>query len=290
MATNIRTAILLAALSGLLIVVGYLLGGMGGAIIALVFAFVMNFFSFWFSDTMVLKATGARKVTEQQEPELYAIVKELANQVKMPMPKVYVVESDSPNAFATGRNPQHAAVAATRGIMRLMPRQELKAVFAHELSHVRNRDTLASAMAATIAGAIGFLVTIAQWSMIFGGMRGNDRNNGGGALGIVALLVTIIVAPLVSAMIQMAISRTREFGADESAAKTFKMPLELASALETLEAGVMAKPMKVNPAMSHLYIMNPLKGANVASLFSTHPPVKERVARLREMAKTTRRF
>ena len=171
--------------------------------------------------------------------------------------------------------------------MRLMPRHELKAVFAHELSHVRNRDTLASAMTATIAGAIGFLVTIAQWSLIFGGMRGRD-DRGGNPLGIIALLVTIIVAPLVSALIQMAISRTREYGADESAAKTFKMPLELASALETLEAGVKARPMQVNPAMSHLYIMNPLKGGDIASLFSTHSPVKERVARLREMAKNKR--
>lgn len=278
---------LLAALSGLLMVVGYLLAGPGGLIIALVFAFVMNFFSYWFSDSMVLMATGAHKVTEQQEPELYAIVRELANQVKMPMPKVYVVESDSPNAFATGRNPEHAAVAATRGIMRLMPRQELKAVFAHELSHVRHRDTLASAMAATLAGAIGFLVTIAQWSLIFGGMRGRD-DRGSNPIGIIALLVTIIVAPLVSALIQMAISRTREYGADEGAAKSFKMPLELASALETLEAGVRARPMQVNPAMSHLYIVNPLKGGDIASLFSTHPPVKERVARLRAMAQNKR--
>ncbi|MSQ31786.1 MAG: protease HtpX [Dehalococcoidia bacterium] len=287
MTTNIRTAMLLAALSGLLMVVGYRLGGNGGAIVALVFAFIMNFFSYWFSDSMVLMSTGAHKVTEQQEPELYSIIRELANQVKMPMPKVYVVESDSPNAFATGRNPNHAAVAATRGIMRLMPRQELKAVFAHELSHVRNRDTLASAMAATLAGAIGFLVTIAQWSMIFGGMRGRD-DKGSNPLGIIGLLVTIILAPLISALIQMAISRTREYGADESAAKTFKMPLELASALETLEAGVMQRPMKVNPAMSHLYIVNPLKGGDIGALFSTHPPIKERVARLRAMAQGKR--
>ncbi len=288
MATNIRTAMLLAALSGLLLVVGYLLGGTVGVIFALVFAFVMNFFSYWFSDSMVLMATGAHKVTEQQEPELYAIVRELANQVKLPMPKVYVVESDSPNAFATGRNPTHAAVAATRGIMRLMQRQELKAVFAHELSHVRNRDTLASAMAATIAGALGFLVTMAQWSMIFGGMRGRDDRGSSNPLGIIGLLATIILAPLISAMIQMAISRTREYGADESAAKTFKMPLELASALETLEAGVRQRPMQVNPAMSHLYIVNPLKGGDIGSLFSTHPPIKERVARLRAMAQGKR--
>lgn len=275
-----RTTLLLATLTGLLMAAGFLLGGQGGAFLALIFAGVMNFGSYWFSDKIVLRMSGAHEVDRNQAPRLYAMVEDLAQNANLPMPKVYVIQTDVPNAFATGRNPKNAAVAATTGIMRVLSEDELRGVMAHELAHVKNRDTLISAVAATIAGAISFLANMAQWALIFGGF--NRDNNGGG--NILGALVLIIVAPIAAAIVQMAISRSREFAADREGAAISGDARQLANALIKIENYVKGhQQMQVNPGSAHMYIINPLKGG-VAGLFSTHPKTEDRVERLQKIA------
>ncbi len=277
---TIKTFFLLMVLTGLLLVVGAMFGGEFGIIMALGFALLLNVGAYWFSDRIALGMTHARAVTEQDDPELYGLVAEQANLAGLPMPKVYEIQSDSPNAFATGRNPQHASVAATTGIRRLLTREELGAVMAHEMAHVGNRDTLIMSVVATLAGAISLLAMIAQFSAFFGGM-GGDRGRGGNIIG---LLIVAIVMPIAATLIRLAISRAREFQADITGAKTSGNPYALASALEKLAMGAEARPMKVAEAASHLFIVNPLSGKAMARLFSTHPPVAERARRLRNMS------
>ena len=283
---TLRTTILLAVLTALLVWIGDMFGGRQGAIMALLIAGVMNFFSYWFSDKIVIKMYGGQEVTAQDDPELYGLVQDLTQRAGLPMPRVYVLPQDTPNAFATGRNPEHAAVAVTQGIRRILNTRELGGVLGHELTHVKNRDILVSTIAATLAGAIGYLAQMAQWAAIFGG-RDRDREEGGG--GILGLLVMMIVAPLAAMLIQMAVSRSREYGADEGGAKVTGDPLALASALRKLETGAQNIPLEVNNATAnataHMFIVNPLSGGGLASLFSTHPPMEERIARLEEMAK-----
>jgi heat shock protein HtpX len=283
---NVKTVVLLVALSGILLAIGYFVAGIGGAIIAFIFAMVMNIGSYWFSDKLALKMTGAREVTPEQEPRLHAIVDNVAAMANMPKPKVAIIQNDSPNAFATGRNQKHATVAATTGIMRILDERELTAVFGHELGHIRNRDILVNAIVATVASAITFIATMLQWSLIFGGFGGRDRG-GGGIFGVLAILATIILAPIAAGIIRMAISRQREYGADETGAHITHTPLSLASALQKLEDYSKARPMQVNPAVSHLFIVNPLGGVNIGALFSTHPPVQKRIERLNEIARRT---
>ncbi len=285
----VKTVALLALLSAIFLLAGFLVAGVTGLIVAFVVALGMNFFSYWSSDKLVLRITGAREVTPHQEPHLHRIVDEVSAMAGMPKPKVYIMQNDAPNAFATGRNAKHAAVAATTGIMRILDDRELTAVLGHELGHIRNRDILVSAIAVTIGAAIGFL----PW-LIF--LFGFGRSRGGGIIGIVALLATLILAPMAAGMIRMALSRTREYGADETGAQITRTPLALASALEKLETHSQARPMNVNPAVSHLFIVNPLKSTRkreggdmmmglFGNAFSTHPPVKKRVERLNEIAR-----
>lgn len=279
-----RTTLLLTVLTGLLLVAGQLLGGQTGMMFALVLAVVMNFSAYWFSDKIVLSMYGAQEVGPHDAPELYGIVQELARRGNLPMPRVYIIHNDTPNAFATGRSPEHAAVAATTGILRILSREELAGVMAHELAHVQHRDTLISAIAATIAGAISMLANMAQWALIFGMGRQNGQENGGSVLGT---LVMMLLAPIAAALIQMAVSRTREYAADARGAALCGNPLWLANALRKLELGNRRIPMhqaESNPATAHLFIVNPLQGSSLANLFSTHPPIEERVRRLEEMA------
>ena len=274
---TVKTFFLMVIMSALLLVVGAMLGGVGGVIIALVIAIVMNFGAYWGSDRIALSMTHARAVNEDEDPELYSIVREQAQLADLPMPKVYEIESDSPNAFATGRNPAHATVAVTTGIRRILTRQELGAVLAHEMAHVGNRDTLIMALVATVAGAISMLAMFAQFSAIFGGMGGRGGNN------FIGLLIVAIVMPIAAGLVRAAISRTREYQADAIGARTSGDPLALASALLKLEQGSQNRPMKVAEGASHLFIVNPLSGHKVAGLFSTHPPVAERVRRLQDI-------
>ena len=282
---TLRTTILLAVLTALLIWIGDMLGGRQGAIIALVLAGGMNFFSYWFSDKIVIKMYGGQEVTAQDDPELYGLVQDLAQRAGLPMPKVYVLPQDTPNAFATGRNAEHAAVAVTDGIRRILNKRELTGVLGHELTHVKNRDILVSTIAATLAGAISYLAQMAQWAMIFGGNRDRDEEGGGNIFG---LIVMMIVAPIAAMLIQMAVSRSREYGADEGGAKITGDPLALASALKKLHMGAQNIPLEANNATAnataHMFIVNPLTGHGLASLFSTHPPMEERIARLEAMA------
>jgi heat shock protein HtpX len=281
-----RTTILLGVLTALLVWAGDLIGGTQGAVIALVMAGAMNFFSYWFSDKIVIKMYGGQEVTAQDDPELYGMVQDLTQRAALPMPKVYVLPQDTPNAFATGRNPEHAAVAVTHGIRRILNKRELSGVLGHELSHVKNRDILVSTIAATLAGAISYLAYMAQWAAIFGGGRSSDDERGGG--NIFGLLFMMIVAPLAAMLIQMAVSRSREYGADEGGAKITGDPLALASALKKLHMGAQHIPLEVNnataSATAHMFIVNPLSAGGLASLFSTHPPMEERIARLETMA------
>ena len=283
---GLRTTILLAALTALVVWIGQMVGGPNGAIMALIMAGAMNFFSYWFSDKIVLKMYGAQEITANDDPELYGIVQELAAKGGLPMPKVYVIPEDTPNAFATGRNPEHAAVAVTQGIRRILNKRELAGVLGHELSHVKHRDILISSIAATLAGAISYLAYMAQWGMILGG-GSRDRDEGGG--NIFSLLFMMIVAPIAAMLIQMAVSRSREYLADEGGAKISGDPLALASALRKLHMGAQNIPMQVNSATqnatAHMFIVNPLSGGTLASLFSTHPAMEERIARLEAMAK-----
>jgi heat shock protein HtpX len=290
MLSNAKTVFLLVLLSGVFLAAGYLLGGQVGVIFALVLARVMNVGSYWVSDKLALKMTGAKEVSPDQEPRLHEIVDRVVAMAGMQKPRVYVIQNDSPNAFATGRNQKHAAVAATTGIMSILDDKELTAVFGHEIGHIKNRDILVNAIVATVATAIMFLANMAQWALIFGGLGGRDRNGGGGAIGLLAMLATIILAPIAASVIRMAISRQREYGADEAGAAITHTPLALASALEKLEDYSKARPMRVNPAFSHLFIVNPLGKVNFSALFSTHPPVAKRVERLNQIARKTGNF
>jgi heat shock protein HtpX len=282
----IKTTILLGALTGLLILIGGIFGGRSGMEVAFVIALLMNFFSYWFSDKMVLKAYGAQELDAAAAPELYSIVQELAQEAHIPVPRMYLIDTDTPNAFATGRNPHHAAVAVTRGILRICSRDELKGVLGHELSHVLNRDILTSSIAATLAGAIMILASMARWGAFFGGFGGGGDDDRRG--GIVELLLMAFLAPLAATMIQLAISRTREYQADASGAHLTHHPLYLASALRKLEAANERMPMDAGPATAHLFIVNPLTAEQgiMSRLFSTHPPLEERIRRLEHMANT----
>jgi heat shock protein HtpX len=274
-----KTAMLMALLTLLLLWGGAALGGKSGMTFALIMAFVMNFVTYFFSDKIVLKMYRAREVGEAEAPVLHRIVRRLSQKAGMPMPKVYIIPDMSPNAFATGRNPNHAAVAATEGIMQLLSEEELSGVMAHELSHVRNRDILIGTMAATVAGAISYMAQMAQWAMIFGGGR-RDDNEGGSP---VAAIVMMIVAPIAAMLIQMAISRSREYAADEGGARLQGNPHALANALRKLQNGAKMIPMHATPATSHMMIVNPFNAGLMMKLFSTHPPVEERIARLEAM-------
>ncbi|HMF48050.1 MAG TPA: zinc metalloprotease HtpX [Candidatus Saccharimonadales bacterium] len=282
-----RTTILLALLTALVVWIGQMFGGPNGAVIALLMAGVMNFFSYWFSDKIVLKMYGAQEITANDDPELYSLVQDLATRAGLPMPRVYVIPEEAPNAFATGRNPEHAAVAVTQGIRRILNKRELTGVLGHELSHVKHRDILISTIAATLAGAISYLAYMAQWGMIFGG-GSRDRDEGGGS-NIFSLLFMMIVAPLAAMLIQMAVSRSREYMADDGGARVTGDPLALASALRKLHMGAQNIPLQVSDATAnstaHMFIVNPLTAKGLASLFSTHPAMEERIARLEAMAK-----
>jgi len=276
-----KTTLLLTALTLLLIWVGQFLGGSQGALLALFLAAGMNFFAYWFSDKLVLLTYRAQPIERNQMPEIYNIVESLAWKANLPMPKVYIIPSESPNAFATGRDPGHASVAVTQGILRILNRNELEGVLAHELAHVKHWDILIGSIVATIAGAITLLARMAQWAAIFGG-SGSDRDEGEGSNPI-AFFVLAILAPLAALLIQLAISRSREYAADAGGAGISHNPLGLASALAKLEKGVQALPMPVNPSSAHIFIVNPLRGGGLATLFSTHPPIQTRIERLRAM-------
>jgi len=283
-ANNIKTVLMLGGLTGMFLLIGSMLGGSSGMFIAFVFAVLMNMGAWWFSDKIALALSGAKQVTVEEAPDLHHIVERLAAQAQMPMPRVYLIDSPMPNAFATGRDPQHGAVAVTTGIMNLLNRDELAGVIAHELAHIKHRDTLISSIAATIAGAITMLADMAMWALMFGGFGGDDEEDNGIA-GAVGGVLMIFLAPLAAILVQMAISRSREFAADEGGAQILGNPLPLATALEKLEmwkrSGGM--PMQVSPATAHMYIMNPLAGGSILELFSTHPRTEERIARLRWM-------
>ena len=277
---TIRTTLLLGALTGLLMLIGGYFGGKSGVVIAFLFAMVMNFGSYWFSDKIVLRMYKAQEISESQAPELYGIVKNLALRGNLPMPRVYVIPENTPNAFATGRDENHAVVAVTEGITRILNRDELEGVIGHELTHIKNKDMLIGSIAATLAGAIVMLANMAQWAAIFGGVSRDDDEGGGGLIG---LILMAILAPIAATVIQMAISRSREFLADAGGAKISGKPYGLAGALEKLQRASQAIPMDANPSTAHMFIVNPLTGGSLMSLFSTHPPLEERIARLKSM-------
>jgi heat shock protein HtpX len=277
---HVKTAIFLAILTAILIGLGGALGGKTGMVIALMLAGAMNFLAYWYSDHIVLSMYGAQEVGPAEAPELYSIVAELARRANIPMPRVYIIPTEAPNAFATGRSPQHAAVAATSGILRILSRDELMGVMAHEIGHVLHRDTLIATIAATIAGAVSMLANWLQWAVLFGMGRSDDEEGPGLAGGI----LMAIIAPIAATLVQMAVSRSREYLADEAGAQLSGKPLALASALAKLHQATHMIPMDANPATAHLFIVNPLSGRSLANLFSTHPPVEERIARLRAMA------
>ena len=270
-----KTTLLLATLTAFFVVIGGALGGSGGMVIALLFATAINMAAWWFSDKMALKMSGAREVTPEEAPELHRLVETLAKRAGIPKPRVHLIDSPTPNAFATGRSPSHGAVAATTGLLQMLNRDEIAGVMAHEIAHIKNRDTLISSIAATFAGAISMIADMAFWSAIFGG---GDEEEGGGAGGFLMLFL----APIAALIIQLAISRSREFVADAEGARILGDPKPLADALRKLEAGVRQQPMQVSPATSHLYIVNPVFGG-LASLFSTHPPTEKRIAKLKEL-------
>jgi len=285
MKNMLKTTILLAALTGLLVLIGDYFGGTGGMIIAFLFALIMNFGSYWYSDKIVLKMYRAKEVSPAEAPNLHRIVDGLVMKAGIPKPKVYIVESGMPNAFATGRDPKHAAVAATTGILELLSYEEMEGVLAHELAHVKNRDTLISAIAATLAGVVTMIANWAQWAAIFGGFGGRDDDENGGIIGLIAMA---IVAPIAATLIQLAISRSREFAADAEGASMCRKPWALANALEKLEYGnshyrPKFSDVQAKESSAHMFIVNPLKGGAIQSLFSTHPGTDERVRRLRGM-------
>jgi heat shock protein HtpX len=275
---NLKTGILLTLLTVLLVWAGAALGGQQGMIIAFGFAIAINGFAYWGSDKLVLRMYRAQEVSEAEQPDLYHAVADLAQRAQMPMPKVYVIPSEGLNAFATGRNPKHAAVAVTEGLLRHLDRSEIQGVLAHELSHVRHRDILIGTVAATMAGAIGILGSMARWGAILGGSR--DDNGGGGILGI---FLVSMVAGLAATIVQLAVSRSREYEADAGAARLLGNPEPLISALRKLEIGAQRVPMHANQATAHMFIVSPLRGGGVMKMFSTHPPIDERVSRLQGM-------
>ena len=279
MGNQIRTTILLAIMTAFIIWVGQLLGGRQGMIIALILATGMNFFSYWYSDKIVLRMYRAKEVTPQQQPDLYNMVSGLARNAGLPVPKIYVIPQQTPNAFATGRNPEHAVVAVTEGLLELMNHEEVKGVVAHELAHVKNRDILIGSIAATMAGAIMLLASMARWSVFMGG--GSHSDEEGGGLGFIGLIVMSVLAPMAAMLIQMAISRSREYLADETGAVIAGNPNGLARALEKLGSYSARIPMQAEPSTAHMFIVNPLSGKSMRSLFATHPPIEQRIARLR---------
>ena len=280
MSNIFKTGLLLAVLTAMLVVIGGAVGGQQGMVIAFFLAVAMNFFSYWFSDKMVLAMYRAQPIDEASAPTVHRIVRRLATQAQLPMPRIYLIPTDTPNAFATGRNPEHAVVAVTEGIMRILDEEELEGVLAHELSHVKNRDMLISTIAATLAGAITYLAHMAQWSAMFGG-RSHDDEEGG--MNPVAAILMAVLAPIAAMLVQMAVSRSREYHADETGARMAGKPWGLAKALEKLQMAQQVVPMHANPATAHLFIVNPLSGRSFATLFSTHPPLEERIERLRAM-------
>jgi heat shock protein HtpX len=281
METRVRTTLLLVLLTVLILWIGRMLGGQNGMIIALILAAVMNIGSYWFSDKIVLSMYRAQPIDEHQAPEIYRIVRDLAMEADMPMPRVYLIPEETPNAFATGRNPQNAVVAVTEGLVHILTKQEIRGVIAHEMGHIKNRDILVSSIAATLAGAIMVLADMARWGAIFGGFRGDDDEGGGGILGMIVLS---ILAPIAAMLIQMAISRSREYLADETGARLAHNPESLAKALEKLAVASERIPMQdAKPSTAHLFIVNPLTGSSIMNLFSTHPPIHERIRRLRSM-------
>ncbi|MCD6153648.1 MAG: zinc metalloprotease HtpX [Syntrophobacterales bacterium] len=275
---TLRTGILLGALTGLLMLIGGYFGGKQGIVIAFIFAMAMNFGSYWFSDKIVLSMYRAHEISEGEAPELYSIVKTLALRASLPMPRVYIVPGDAPNAFATGRDERHAVVAVTEGILRILNRDELEGVLAHELTHIKNKDMLIGSIAATLAGAVMMLASMAKWAAIFG--AGGDDDEGGGIFG---LILMAILAPIAAMLIQMAISRSREYLADEGGARISGNPYGLAGALEKLSNASKTIPMRANPSTAHMFIVNPLTAKSFANLFSTHPPIEKRVEKLRSM-------
>ena len=279
MSNIFKTGLLLAVLTAMLVVIGGAIGGQQGMFIAFFLALAMNVFSYWFSDKMVLAMYHAQPIDERQQPELHAMVRRLAQRAQIPMPRVYLIPGDTPNAFATGRNPEHAVIAVTEGILRILDQDELEGVLAHELSHVKNRDVLISTIAATLAGAITYLAHMAQWSAMFGGRRDDDE----GGSNPIAMIAMAIVAPIAAMLVQMAVSRAREFQADATGARLAGRTWGLAKALEKLQMAQQVAPMNANPATAHLFIVNPLSGRALMNLFSTHPPLEERIARLRSM-------
>lgn len=278
MGNALKTGVLLVVLTVLFVAIGNYVGGRGGMVMAFAFAVLMNAGAYWFSDKIVLKMYRAQEVSEAEAPELHAMIHRLTTAASVPMPKVYILPSDSPNAFATGRNPEHAAVAVTRGIMKILAPDELEGVLAHEMAHVKNRDILIGTVAATLAGAIMMLARFAQFAAIFGG--GRDRDEGGGALGLLAMA---IIAPIGAMLVQMAVSRSREYQADATGARFCGRPDSLARALEKISGTSRRIPLESTPATAHMFIMSPLSGKGMMSLFSTHPPVEKRVERLRTM-------
>ena len=280
MLNRFKTALLLGLLTGVAVGMGWLIGGYSGMLIAFGIAAVMNFAAYWWSDRLVLKLYRAREVTLEEAPQLYAMVAELAERAAIPMPRVYVIPSQTPNAFATGRNPKHAAVAVTEGLLRILEPAEVKAVLAHELGHVMNRDTLISTMAATIAGGVSMLANMLMWTLMMGG---DDDDS---PLGAIGALLAMIVAPIAATLIQLAISRSREYLADETGAKLVGSGVPLARALEKMHHGVHQLPPehRVEPATAHMFIVNPLSGRGISAWFSTHPPMEERIQRLMAMS------
>ena len=277
-----KTTLLLSLLTVLMVLMGSAIGGQTGMVFAFFMAAAMNFFSYWFSDKIVLRMYGAQEIGEHDHPAFYGMVRRLALQAGLPMPKVYIIPDESPNAFATGRNPHHAAVAATEGILRILSPEELEGVMAHELAHVQNRDILVGTIAATFAGAISMLGNMLQWGAMLGAGRSDDEEGSGGFIGSLAMA---IIAPLAAMLIQMAVSRSREYLADETGARICGRPLALANALRKLHMGSQMLPMQeARPATAHLFIVNPLSGGSLLKLFSTHPPMEERIARLEAMA------
>ena len=279
---TLKTAFLLTLLTLLFVFIGQLLGGNQGMVVAFIFAAIMNLGTYWFSDKIVLAMYRAQQVDEGTSRRLFSIVRRAATAAHLPMPKVYIIPSQTPNAFATGRNPRHSAVAVTQGILKILDEDELEGVISHEMAHIRNRDILTGSIVATLAGAISMLAFMARFAAIFGGYGGRDSQGRGGGLG---LLIMAIVAPLAALLIQMAISRSREYAADSTAAKNSHKPMALANALRKLESAARRIPLDAKPSTAHLFIVNPLSGKGMASLFSTHPPIGERVARLQKMAK-----
>lgn len=277
---NIKAFALMGGLSVLLVLLGGAVGGQSGALVFFAISLAMNFLSYYYSDKMVIKMTGAQEVTESEAPQIYAMIRRLCTRAGIPMPKVYVTPATQPNAFATGRNPEHSAVAVTEGLLRILDLDEVEGVIAHEIAHIKNRDILIGTIAASIAGGISLIANVAQWGLMFGGLGGSDEDDSGGIVGTIAM---VILAPLAAMIIQMAISRSREYGADETGAYLAGRPEGLSRALLKLQAASERVPMQVNPSTAHMFIVNPLAGFSLASLFSTHPPIEQRVAKLNAM-------